>query len=148
MVVLRGAFLFSVERSHLWVVISAPDGARSQFVMVNMTTLDNNVGDESCILDHADYPEFNKHPTVINYKDARLWWTFGENGYEELLASNMLVTKSAVSPYTLLRIQQGALQSDFLVPDYKALVQDSLVALPGPVSVRTFSSETNQTNIS
>ncbi|MGO8674777.1 MAG: hypothetical protein ACLQVX_02760 [Limisphaerales bacterium] len=132
MVALADAFFFSVSNSHLWVVISPPDGPRNEFVMVNMTTLDEKVFDESCVLDPADYPVFIKRPTVIYYADVKLWWVDGDRGYDELAASQQITTMPTLSPHTLLRIQQGALKSDFFPPDYIHLVQDNLITMPVP----------------
>ena len=134
MVKLGGAFFFSVDRSHLWVVISRPEGPKGQFVIVNFTTLDEKICDESCVLQPSDYPEYILHPTVVYYIDAKLWWFGGPNGYDDLASSSKISPMPNLAPGTLLRIQQGALRSDFFPPDYKPMVQDSLVVLPAPLA--------------
>jgi hypothetical protein len=132
MVTLGDAFFWNEDRSHLWVVISTPQGRRAEFVMVNVTSLDEKIFDESCILQPADYPQFIDHPTAVFYVDAKVWWIAGANGYDAIAFGGNIARMPALRPATLLRIQQGALRSDFFPPDYKPLVQDSLVVLPAP----------------
>lgn len=137
MATLGDAFFFSADRSHLWVVISTPRGRRGEFVMVNFTTLNENTVDESCVLQPADYPEFVEHPTAVFYIDAKVWWVAGANGYDAISFAGNITRMRAPNPATLLRIQQGALKSDFFPPDFKPLVQDSLIVLPA-TRPRTF----------
>jgi hypothetical protein len=122
------AFFFSVSNSHLWVVISNPDGQRGEFLMVNLTTLSERTVDESCVLKPVDYPHFITHETIVFYDDAKLWWTTGANGYDELNTDGKINPMPPLSTSTLLKIQQGALASDFFIPDYIPLVQASLAS--------------------
>src|SRR5207248_11030955 len=117
------AFFFTVDRSHLWIVISRPEAPKGEFVIVNLTTLDEKIFDESCVLQPDDYPAFITHPTVVYYIDARLWWFAGPNGYDDLLSRAQIYPMPRLAAGPLLRIQQGALKSDFFPPDYKRLVQ-------------------------
>jgi hypothetical protein len=124
---LGDAFLFNVDRSHLWIVISNPAGDRKPFVMVNLTTHNDRVFDESCVLEPAHYPQYIKHRTVVYYIDAKLWWIDGEKGFDELDGDGQIIPMPKVGNQTLRRIQQGALMSNFFSPDHKPRVQASLV---------------------
>ena len=95
--------------------------------MVNLTTLDDEVEDTSCILQPDDYPAFIEHATVVYYNDAKLWWKTGEKGFNEIQKAGHVTMMPPVSPATLLKVQMGALKSDFFTPDYSPRVEASLV---------------------
>ncbi len=130
MVALGDAFTFRVRGSHLWVVVSRPIGTLGEFVMVNLTTLTENTPDASCVLEPRDYPSFIRHPTCVRYIDARRWSALGENGFDQLLAAGGIHRMARFSDAVLLRIQEGALNSDFLEGAFEPLIRNSLIVIP------------------
>lgn len=93
---------------HLWVVLTKPDGAPLQIIIVNLTTK-RETSDLTVVLDRGDHP-FIKHPTVVNYSDAR----FVEVSLlEQAVNRRYFRQHSPFTPAVLKKIQQGLLKSPF-----------------------------------
>lgn len=115
------AFHFRAVGSHLWMVITHPaqDGS---FLIVAMTTLDEGVDDESCVLEEGEHHCIS-HKSVIYYKDARVW---NLEGFEAALENNLIVLRQPLEAHILLRVQSGALKSDYFKRKFHALVAASM----------------------
>lgn len=122
---LGDAFHFRVAAGHLWVVI-APPCIEGKFLMVNATSLDEEVEDTSCLLDAGDH-DCIVHRSVIYYVDAREWWCDGNKGYTSLLSSNEVIPRDPLQRAILRRIQDGALASPFFKRKFAPWVQANLV---------------------
>jgi hypothetical protein len=124
---------FLLKGGHLWVVITTPQGDEGSFVMVNITTLDEDCADESCILGPRDYPAFITHQSYVRYMSARM----GDSRMELYYQTNDVTPKPALRREVLRKIQERGLRSDFLKPAFKQLVRGSLVDVPVDQPVQT-----------
>src|SRR5262249_27606257 len=93
---------------HLWILITEPDAASGEAVMVNVTTLRSH-SDTTVLLKRGDHP-YIIHDSVVFYADARIVdcrkIDAGVNaGYFPQLA--------ACSPAVLKTIQEGLLKSPY-----------------------------------
>jgi hypothetical protein len=118
------SFFFDVPGAHLWMVITEPDGADGEFVMVNITT--DHTGEGACGL----YPEddngnFITRPSDVRYKDAQLWREVGPKGYNALLAAGMIRPYGQLKPETLIKVQDGAFIAELF--SYFDKLRDHLV---------------------
>ena len=107
MVGLGDTFVFTVKKSHLWVVITAPAGTNGDFVMVNMTS-DYGTGEGACVLDPADHPSFIVHQTEMRYKDAREW---NLKGFAAAHKQGVVEIRNKTTQQTLGKIQDGCFRS-------------------------------------
>lgn len=106
------SFFFRVPHSHLWVVITNPDGPDREFVMVNIET-DSGHGEGACILQpEDDHGDFIKEPSEVRYKDAQLWQETGPKGYNAQKAAGWIKPYGKVKGATLGKIQDGAFLSE------------------------------------
>jgi hypothetical protein len=113
---------------HLWIIITQISAART-FVMVNVTSLDDEIEDTSCILREGDH-RWITHDSVVTYKDAREWSCDGNGGYDLCLAQQRIVPHDRVSADVLRRIQEGALASEFTKNKFRSEIQSSLISIP------------------
>jgi hypothetical protein len=58
------------EKKHLWVLVTAPDPATHNAIMVNITTRRND-SDTTTILLKGEH-DFIDHPSVVFYADTRI----------------------------------------------------------------------------
>jgi hypothetical protein len=93
------------ETSHLWVIITEPDVA-GDAVMVNLTTQRPH-SDVTVVLQPGDH-SFIRHPTVVNYSDARLVNT---PQLDAAINAGICRQLDPVTPAVLKRIQTGLLLS-------------------------------------
>jgi hypothetical protein len=132
MVKLGDTFFFTVEKSHLWCVITPPVGEAGDFIMVNFTSLKETTFDESCILIPSDYPSFISKSTAVYYVDAKLWSILGEKGFSAIEERGLIQPSAPLPAATLYKIQAGALKSDFFLPDYKTILRPLLESSVSP----------------
>jgi hypothetical protein len=111
---------------HLWLIITHPDGASGSFVMVNVTTLDDDVVDISCILHKGDHPDVH-HDSVVFYADAQEWFAAGDDGCDANLKANTILSGPTFTQPVLRRIQDGALASSYFKKKFRPRVLASLV---------------------
>jgi len=115
-------------QGHLWVVISNP-AADGSVLMVNFTSWHEHVDndktcDETCIMEVGDHPSIT-HRTVVYYAKRR---DVTAAHQEAMLKNPSLAPSGApVSTELLRRIQEGALESDFVSERQKKAVAASLV---------------------
>jgi hypothetical protein len=100
--------------AHLWVLLTDPDAATDEVLVVNLTTQRPH-SDTTVILNSGDHP-FVRHATVVNYFDVRLvkaglLTAFSNTG-------NYLPQASLSAP-VLQRIQAGLLASSFTPNKFK-----------------------------
>jgi hypothetical protein len=70
---LGGSFMLpkpGQDAEHLWVLITGPDPATHEAIMVNITTQRPH-SDTSTMLNSGDHP-FIQRPSVVFYSDARI----------------------------------------------------------------------------
>lgn len=91
---------------HLWVVLTEPVGPEGEVVIVNLTSK-KAFSDATVVLNRGDHP-FVRHPTVVNYSDARL--TTAE--HLEKAVGVGFDRKADIGEDVLMRIQQGVYSSD------------------------------------
>ena len=104
---------------HLWIIISQIDPETDKAVAVNVTSFENNQGDTSCVLNPGEHP-FVRKQSVINYDDAQL---VDESSLQRAEAAGYLEKHEPAEADLILKIQQGALTSDYIEPRLAAIVQ-------------------------
>jgi hypothetical protein len=102
------------EVSHLWVLITTPDAA-GDAVMVNLTT-QRPYSDTTVVFQSGDHP-FIRHPTVVNYSDARL---VNAAKLDAAIKAGICLQLAPVSPVVLNQIQAGLRRSPFTPNKIKA----------------------------
>lgn len=108
--------------NHLFIAIATTSCGK--YLCVNITTLQSNSSDTSCILKPGlGVPSFITRPSVVAYKYAR---DIDAATISSLIASNQCIRKGFCSQDTLNAIQQGALASRRLPNKYKQIVRDFL----------------------
>jgi hypothetical protein len=112
-----------LEEGHLWIVITEVS-SEGKFIMVNLTTLDEDIEDTSCILCPGDHP-YITHPSVISYKDTK---EFDTSFYDRALAAGRIHSYDRFSQEIVRKIQQGALTSNFTKNRFRAVIQANLAA--------------------
>lgn len=100
--------------SHLWVLVTEPD-VTGEAVMVNLTTQRPH-SDTTVVLQPGDHP-FIRHPTVVNYSDARL---VNAPQLDAAINAGICRQLDPVTPAVLNRIQTGLLLSPFTPNKIKA----------------------------
>ncbi|MDQ3624139.1 MAG: hypothetical protein M3463_16905 [Verrucomicrobiota bacterium] len=96
------------ETEHLWVLITNPDPAKHEAIMVNVTTQRPH-SDTTTILNVGDHPFVHK-PSVIFYADARTVDTRRLDAAVQRCACN---THASFQAAVILKIQAGLLASTF-----------------------------------
>lgn len=94
------------ETKHLWVLITNPDPATHEALMVNLTTQRPH-SDTTTILNVGEHP-FVQKPSVIFYADARLVDT---RLLDAAVQRGGCGTHAPVAPPVMLRIQAGIVTS-------------------------------------
>lgn len=69
--------------------------------------------DESCVLEKGDHPCIT-HKSVVNYREARLVASAGNQSLEQLLKRGNLIQEERVSDAILERIRRGATVSRWI----------------------------------
>ena len=96
------------ETEHLWVLITNPDPATHEAIMVNVTTQRPH-SDTTTILNVGDHP-FVQKPSVVFFADARMVDTRLLDAAVRRGAYN---AHAAFQASVILRIQAGLLASTF-----------------------------------
>ena len=96
------------ETEHLWVLITRPDPATHEAVMVNVTTQRPH-SDTTTVLNRCDHP-FIQRPSVVLYADARIVDT---RLLDQAVASGSFRSHTAFSGAVLGKIQAGVQTSPF-----------------------------------
>ena len=96
------------ETEHLWVLITRPDPASREAIMVNVTTQRPH-SDNTTVLNRGDHP-FIQRPSVVLYADAR---TVDARLLDQAVASGSFRAHTAFSDPVLGRIQAGLQTSPF-----------------------------------
>ena len=105
------SFFFRVTHSHLWVVITNPEGDDGEFVMVNIET-HSGQGEGACILEPADDAGgFIREPSEVRYKDALLWQRSGPKGFDAQVKAQVIKPYGKLKEGTLAKIQDGSFRS-------------------------------------
>jgi hypothetical protein len=96
------------ETEHLWVLVTRPDPASREAIMVNVTTQRPH-SDTTTVLNRGDHP-FIQRPSVVLYADAR---TVDTRLLDQAVASGSFRAHTAFSGPVLQRIQAGLQTSPF-----------------------------------
>ncbi|MCE0483108.1 MAG: hypothetical protein LV479_02595 [Methylacidiphilales bacterium] len=96
------------ETEHLWVLITRPDPASREAIMVNVTTQRPH-SDNTTVLNRGDHP-FIQRPSVVLYADARMVDT---RLLDQAVASGSFRAHTPFSGPVLERIQAGLQTSPF-----------------------------------
>jgi len=96
------------ETEHLWVLITRPDPASHEAIMVNVTTQRPH-SDTTTVLNRGDHP-FIQRPSVVLYADARMVDT---QLLDRAVASGAFRAHTAFASPVLGRIQAGIQTSPF-----------------------------------
>ena len=110
------AFKCREHPGHVFIVITPPD-ENDEALVVNLSSLKTEEVDKSCILLPNDYPEFVRRPTVVMYRRAIY---VPVNGLDD---PSKFMIMPPVSSNTLLKIQQGAVDSDFVRGRWQEIVR-------------------------
>jgi hypothetical protein len=94
------------DTEHLWVLITGPEPATHEAIMVNITTQRPH-SDTTTILNAGDHP-FIQKPSVVFYSDARIVDT---RLLDQAIQSGAYRNHAAFSPQVLARIQAGVAAS-------------------------------------
>jgi hypothetical protein len=108
--------------THLWVVISDPDGDPTRVIMVSMTTYEN-YKEAVCLLDVGDHPSIS-HKTCIAYNEARMQT---RDRLNTLIGGGYLSMQPPVSEEVLRRIRAGVSQSTKIHYKYIEILLDQEV---------------------
>jgi hypothetical protein len=100
--------------AHLWVLLTDPDAATDEVLMVNLTTQRPH-SDTTVVLKPGDHP-FVTHPTVVNFSDARL---VKATVMQDYLSRGVYMRQAALSSAVLQRLQAGLLASPFTPNKFK-----------------------------
>ena len=93
---------------HLWVLITGPDPAAHEAIMVNVTTQRPH-SDTTTVLQPGAHP-FIQRPSVVFYADAR---TVDARLLDQVIARGGGRSHAAFSPEVLRMIQAGVPKSPF-----------------------------------
>ena len=96
------------ETEHLWVLITRPDPASREAIMVNVTTQRPH-SDTTTVLNRGDHP-FIQRPSVVLYADAR---TVDTRLLDQAVASGSFRAHTPFSGPVLERIHAGLRTSPF-----------------------------------
>jgi len=93
-------------KPHLWFLITEPDAASFQCVIVNVTTLRSHC-DRTLILQKGEHP-FIRQPSAVSFADARI---VDAREIEAGLRAGNMVPREPCSPDLLRLIQEATLAS-------------------------------------
>jgi hypothetical protein len=111
------------ETEHLWVLITRPDPASSEAIMVNVTTQRPH-SDTTTVLNRGDHP-FIQRPSVVLYADAR---TVDTRLLDQAVAAGSFRSHGAFSALVLGRIQAGVRTSPFTPKKIKESFARAVIA--------------------
>jgi hypothetical protein len=111
------------ETEHLWVLITQPDPATQEAIMVNITTQRPH-SDTTTVLNRGDHP-FIQRPSVVLYADARIVDT---RLLDQAVGSGAFRAHTAFSGPVLGRIQAGILVSPFIPKKIKENYARAVIA--------------------
>jgi hypothetical protein len=97
-----------VEKEHLWALVTAPDSATDEAIMVNLATQRSH-SDTTTVLQPGEHP-FVDRPTVAFFADARL---VKVSLLDASVQQGIARAHTALSEEVLTRIQNGLLVSPF-----------------------------------
>jgi len=119
MIVPGDAFKTLEAPFHIWIIITLPD-ENGEAVVVNLSSYKpGEEEDSTCVLQRSDYPEYIRCPTVVVYRKAK-WGPVG--GFKN---SPLFKRMPSVSATTLRKIQQGALDSDFMKNRFQRIISEA-----------------------
>src|SRR5688572_21180620 len=107
------AFLLSwhpLEKRHLWLVLTNPDGNPARVVAV-MVRSRRRFTDDTVVLDVGDHP-FIKHPSSVHYSSAAI---FRVEQITRAAKHNHCHLQPDMSPALLKQVRAGLLTSQFTV---------------------------------
>ena len=111
------------ETEHLWVLITRPDPASREAIMVNITTQRPH-SDTTTVLNRGDHP-FIQRPSVVLYADAR---TVDTHLLNQAVASGSFRAHTPISGPILGRTQAGLQTSPFTPKKIKDSFARSVIA--------------------
>ncbi len=111
------------ETEHLWVLITRPDPANREAIMVTVTTQRPH-SDTTTVLNRGEHP-FIQRPSVVLYADAR---TVDSRLLDQALASGSFRAHAAFSGPVLRRIQAGLQTSPFTPKKIKESFSRAVIA--------------------
>jgi hypothetical protein len=111
------------ETEHLWVLITRPDPATREGIMINVTTQRPH-SDTTTVLNRGDHP-FIQRPSVVLYADAR---TVDTRLLDQTIVSGAFRAHAAFSNPVLGRIQAGVQTSPFTPKKIKASYAKAVTA--------------------
>lgn len=103
---------------HIWVVLSDPQRAGGDILMVNMTTLTEDCVDDLCILGPADF-QLLTHRTTVAYSRYR---TGPVTGLQTLIDNGSFTVITPIPAATLQKILDGAQRSPQIPASKKSLL--------------------------
>jgi hypothetical protein len=107
------------EKEHLWVVVTKPEPATGEVIMVNLTTRRPH-SDTTTVLLPGEHP-FIDRPTVAFYPDA---WLAKAALLDSSIAQGVGRNHAVASPALLVKLQNGLMASPFT----PAKIQSALAA--------------------
>jgi hypothetical protein len=106
--------LATIEKKHLWVVISDPSlDVADPVVIVNLTTYREGMTNPTCILRPGDHA-FVRHPTSVCYEDAL---DVPNTALESAADDCAVVLQGPLQPSVLERIRRGAAEPSSRIPE-------------------------------
>lgn len=106
------------EKPHLWIVVTTPD-ANGGVLILSVTTLQEWERDLTCVLKAGEHPFVTKE-SVISYQHARIR---NVSLLEKMQEQGRHKPYPPASDGLVKRIRAGALNSDYMRNDGKALVR-------------------------
>jgi hypothetical protein len=103
-------------KQHLYVLLSTPSGNPKKAVAVNVTS---NAADTTVSLHKGDHPYIVK-TCYVNFKDAK---EISIEPLKKAIEKGMSFAQPHFDANVLLRIQEGALRSEFTPNNIKKLLQ-------------------------
>lgn len=94
------------ELRHLHIVCTDPD-TNGRVVLVSVTTLSNNLCDQTCVLQPYDH-EWLRHPSYVLYRKARFEHA---KDLDEGIRSGSLEVRSDINSAAFLRVFKGLCRS-------------------------------------
>jgi len=104
----------SCSIDHLWMLITEPEAATHNGIIVNLTT-QRWYSDTTVVLQVGDHP-FIKHASSVNYSDAKVT---DVRRIDSGIVAGYWPQLAALSPDVLLRVQHGLLASPRTPNDMK-----------------------------
>ena len=107
------------SKAHLYIIICQDGDSPMECVIVNVTTIHNDLCDKSCVLDKGDHP-FIKQPSSVLYRKAEIAKV---EALERAARRGDIWTDQDIDPRVLVRVQQAALRSTMVSGDVKAFLK-------------------------